>query len=379
MQTDTLITLRELPQEWRRVFLWENLIGAGFRILVVLAIAWVAHRALLLLLRRLERATAGGEAASRPAREQRLAPVLGLVRGVGVAIIWILAFFSILAALGLRSPLLARIVLVLGLAWGAYRMLVLLLHRMEIAATAADPATISVHQQRVTTLIGLIRSVGIAVITIITLFIILDEAGVQIGPLLAGAGVVGLAVSFGAQSLVRDIISGLFILLENQFGVGDVIRIGDVAGRVESMTLRIVTMRDVNGTVHIVPNGEITRVSNLTRSFSRAVLEIGVAYKEDVDRVMAVMREVAMELWIDPEWRPLLTEEPAVPGIESFGDSAVNIRIMATTLPLKQWDVARELRLRLKRRFDEEGIEIPFPHRTVYWGPDQKPGGQPDG
>jgi moderate conductance mechanosensitive channel len=135
----------------------------------------------------------------------------------------------------------------------------------------------------------------------------------HIGPLLAGAGVIGLAISFGAQSLVRDIISGLFILFENQFGVGDVIRIGDVAGRVERMTLRIVVLRDVHGTVHIVPNGEIKRVSNLTRSFSRAVLEIGVAYKEDVDHVMDVMRDVGEELWDDPEWRPLLIEEPPCP------------------------------------------------------------------
>jgi moderate conductance mechanosensitive channel len=268
-----------------------------------------------------------------------------------------------------------QILVVLGLAWLAYRVLGLLLRRLERSAAAADPSTVSLHEQRLATLLGLVRSVGIVVIGIITLFMILTALGLQIGPLLAGAGVVGLAISFGAQSLVRDIISGLFILFENQFGVGDVIRIGDVAGKVERMTLRIVVMRDVQGTVHIVPNGEIKSVSNLTRAFARAVLEIGVAYREDADRVMEVMRDVGLELWREPDWRPLLIEEPTVPGIESFGDSSVNIRMVATTLPLKQWDVARELRRRLKRRFDQEGIEIPFPHRTLYWGPGEQPGG----
>ncbi|HUE96640.1 MAG TPA: mechanosensitive ion channel domain-containing protein [Longimicrobiaceae bacterium] len=267
-----------------------------------------------------------------------------------------------------------EILVVLLLSWVAYRVLRLLLRRIERSAEVADPSTVSLHEQRMATMLSLVRSVGIVIIVVITIFMILSALGVNIGPLLAGAGVVGLAISFGAQSLVRDIISGLFILFENQFGVGDVIRVGDVSGRVERMTLRIVVMRDVHGVVHIVPNGEIKRVSNLTRAFSRAVLEIGVAYKEDTDRVMEVMREIGRGLWQDPDWQPLLIEEPAVPGIESFGDSSVNIRMMATTLPLKQWEVARELRRRIKRRFDEEGIEIPFPHRTIYWGPGEKPG-----
>jgi moderate conductance mechanosensitive channel len=274
---------------------------------------------------------------------------------------------------GLWLNRLLQILVILGLTWGAYRVLSLVLRRIERSAISGDAVSVNVQEQRVATLLSLVRSVGLVIIALIGLFMALSTFGIAIGPLLAGAGVVGLAISFGAQSLVRDIISGLFILFENQFGVGDVIRIGDVAGKVESMTLRIVVMRDVHGTVHIVPNGEITRVSNLTRSFSRAVIEIGVAYREDADRVMEVMREVGMSMYDDPEWRPIITEEPTVPGIEAFADSAVMIRMVATTLPLKQWDVARELRRRLKRRFDEEGIEIPFPHTTVYWGPDQKP------
>ena len=261
-----------------------------------------------------------------------------------------------------------KILVVVVLSWIAYRFLILLLRRVERSVERADTTTISLHEQRVRTLSGLLRSVGIVFIGVVSLFMILRAVGLDIGPLLAGAGVIGLAVSFGAQSLVKDIISGLFILFENQFGVGDVVRIKDVSGRVEKMTLRIVVMRDLRGVVHIVPNGEITQVSNLTRAFSRAVLEIGVAYKEDVDRVIEVMRAIGRELEDDPEWKPLLVEEIQVPGIESFGDSAVNIRMIATTVPLKQWDVARELRLRIKRRFDAEDIEIPFPHRTLYWG-----------
>ncbi len=224
------------------------------------------------------------------------------------------------------------------------------------------------HEQRVRTLSGLLRSVGIGFIVVVGLFMLLRAVGLDIGPLLAGAGVIGLAISFGAQSLVKDVLSGLFILFENQFGVGDVVRIKDVAGRVERMTLRIVVMRDLHGVVHVVPNGEITQVSNLTRAFSRAVLEIRIPFHEDVDRVLGILRSIGAGLWEDPAWRPLLTEEVTVPGIESFGDSAVNVRVIATTVPLTQWDVARELRLRIKRRFDAEGIQMPYPHRTVVWG-----------
>ncbi|HEX2094271.1 MAG TPA: mechanosensitive ion channel domain-containing protein, partial [Longimicrobiaceae bacterium] len=240
-----------------------------------------------------------------------------------------------------------------------------------------------VQEQRTKTLLSLVRSIGVVVIAVLVLFMVLGALGINLGPLLAGAGVIGLAVSFGAQSLVKDVISGLFILFENQFGVGDVVRIEQgISGVVERMTLRVVVLRDVQGVVHIVPNGEIKRVSNLTRSFSRAVFEVGVDYNEDADRVMEVMREVGREMWEDPQWRPMLTEEITVPGIESFGESSVNIRIMATTVPMKQWDVARELRRRIKRRFDAEGISIPFPHRTFHWDnrppPSAMAEGEPD-
>lgn len=262
---------------------------------------------------------------------------------------------------------------VLLLAWLAYWALGVLTRRIERSISTPSGTPTVPHDPRAATLVGLIRNVGIVVIALLSVFMVLGAIGLKVGPLLAGAGVVGLAISFGAQSLVKDIFAGLFILFENQFGVGDVVRLGDAAGAVERMTLRATFLRDVNGTLHVVPNGEIKHVQNLTRSWSRAVLDIGVAYKEDVDHVMAVMRAVGREMWEDQEWRPLLIEEAVVPGVESFGDSSVNIRMMSKTLPLKQWEVARELRRRLKRRFDAEGIEIPFRQRTVHWSDGQAP------
>jgi moderate conductance mechanosensitive channel len=254
----------------------------------------------------------------------------------------------------------------LFVAWLAYYALKVALRRID-RSLGTTPGMITPQEQRTRTLLSLLRSVGLVIIAVMTLFMVLGSLGVELGPLLAGAGVVGLAVSFGAQSLVKDVISGLFLLFENQFGVGDVIRIEGVSGTVEQMTLRIVVLRDVHGVVHIVPNGQITKVSNLTRSWARVVLEVGVAYKEDPDRVMDVLRDVGRELYEDPAWKPLLLDPVEVPGIETFGESAVNIRVMVKTLPLKQWDVARELRRRIKLRFDREGIEIPFPHQTVQW------------
>jgi small conductance mechanosensitive channel len=154
--------------------------------------------------------------------------------------------------------------------------------------------------------------------------------------------------------------------MENQFGVGDIVRIEDKAGVVENMTLRVVTLRDLQGVLHIIPNGNITSVSNLTRSWARVVVDVGVAYREDVDRVLGVMREVAEELWSDPEWHNRFVEQPLVLGVDQLADSGVVIRAWASTRPGKQFEVRREWLRRIKKRFDAEGIEIPFPHRTVY-------------
>lgn len=267
--------------------------------------------------------------------------------------------------------------LVLLLAWLGYRAAVTLTRRWEArVAEEEQEGLLTPRVQRTQTVAQLVRYVclvGVALVaglTVLNLFL-------PIGPLLAGVSVFGLALSFGAQSLVKDVISGTFIIAEGQYAVGDVIRVNnDTAGQVERMTLRVVVLRDVHGLVHIIPNGEIKQVSNLTKEWSRALIEIGVAYAEDVDRVIETLEELGRELWEDPDWRPLLIEEPVVPGVERFEDSAVVIRLMVKTLPLKQFEVMRELRRRIKNRFDERGIEIPYPHRTLYWGREQAPGAE---
>ncbi len=256
---------------------------------------------------------------------------------------------------------------IVALAYLGYRLLKLLTRRIEKAVEDEDPATLSEREQRARTLAQLLNSVGAVAISIAAGLTILNLF-IAIGPLLAGVGVVGLAISFGGQSLVKDVINGFFILLENQFGVGDVVEINGVGGVVEKLTMRVVMLRDLRGVLHVIPNGSITMVSNRTRGWSRTVLDVGVAYKEDVDDVIAVMRDVAREFWSDPQWKSRLVEEPAVLGVEALADSSVNIRLVATTRPGAQWDVGRELRRRIKKRFDEEGIEIPFPQRTLHLG-----------
>ncbi len=222
--------------------------------------------------------------------------------------------------------------------------------------------------KRTETLSGLIEKTVRAIVLIAAALMTLQALGINIGPLLAGAGVVGLAVGFGAQSLVKDVISGFFILLENHMNVGDVVEIAGKAGLVESINMRVTTLRDISGNVHIIPNGQIAVVTNMTKEYSRAVLEIGVAYKENVDDVMQVMKDVAAELAKDPGFSYRILEPMEMLGLDSFGDSSINIKARITTKPREQWNVAREYRRRLKNTFDEKGIEIPFPHVTLYMG-----------
>ena len=254
---------------------------------------------------------------------------------------------------------------ILVAAWGALRLVGLIARRIEKAVDDGDDNTLTRLEKRGHTLAQLLRSVGRLVVFVIATLMILGLF-VNIGPLLAGAGVVGLAVSFGAQSLVKDFLSGFFILFEDQFGVGDVVEINGKSGAVERMTLRIVQLRSMDGTVHTIPNGEIKAVSNLTRGWSRAVIEVGVAYDTDLDRAIEVLRDVGRELAGDEAWRIQLDGEPEVLGVEGLGDNALNLRLVARTRPGQQWAVARELRRRIKLRFDREGIEIPFPQRTMH-------------
>jgi small conductance mechanosensitive channel len=198
---------------------------------------------------------------------------------------------------------------------------------------------------------------------------ILSELDIPIGPALAGLGVIGLAVGFGAQWLIRDLIAGTFILMENQYRIGDVIRIAGVAGGVEEVSLRKTVLRDLDGIVHNVPNGEIRVASNFTKMWSRAHLNISVAYKEDLDRVMAIIRKTWEEIADDPDWGAfLISKTPWLLRVDAFGDSGIVIKVVGETQPIKQWDVMGELRRRIKKVFDEQGIEIPWPHTKVYFG-----------
>ncbi len=241
-------------------------------------------------------------------------------------------------------------------------------HRTERLFDDDDPDTLSEREKRAATLGKVLRNVVCVVVSIVALLMILRELGLDIAPLLTGVGIAGIAVGFGAQSIVKDFLAGIFILIEDQFDVGDVINAADRSGLVEKITLRTTTLRDLEGKVHVIPNGQITVVTNMTKKWSRFVIDIGVAYKEDVDRVMGVLQEVGDEMAADSEYRSQILEPLDVLGVQSFSDSAVDIRVMFTTVPLKQWGVGREFRRRVKKAFDQRGIEIPFPHRTVYLG-----------
>jgi len=245
------------------------------------------------------------------------------------------------------------------------RLLSSLVDRILHLMANGSGVTISEAEKRARTMASLLRTVGTAFIIVVAVLMALREIGLDITPLLAGAGVAGLAIGFGAQSLIKDVIAGFFILMEDQFRVGDVIQAAGVSGQVERMSLRTTIVRDLQGTVHFIPNGEIKVASNLTKEWSRAVLEVGIDYQEDLDRTLQVLAEVGRELAADASFGPMILEPPQVLGVESLGESQVTLRLLLKTLPSKQWDVARELRRRIKNRFDREKIAIPYPHRVV--------------
>lgn len=222
------------------------------------------------------------------------------------------------------------------------------------------------EKKREDTLIRIFNSTLTVIIWAMAVLMIISEFGISIGPLIAGAGIFGIALGFGAQYVIRDFLAGLFIMIENQYRVGDVIEIAGIGGKVEDITLRKTVLRDIDGAVHHVPNGEIKVASNKAQEFSRVHLKIGVAYKEDMDNVFQVLNRVGRELAEDTEWKNSILKTPQVAGIDDFADLAIIIKVLGDTLPLKQWEVARELRKRIKIAFDKENIEIPFPQVSVW-------------
>jgi len=222
------------------------------------------------------------------------------------------------------------------------------------------------EKKREDTLIRIFSGTLVIAVWILAGLIILQEAGFAIGPLLAAAGIAGLAFGFGGQYLIRDLISGLFIIIENQYRVNDVVCFDGTCGLVEDISLRMTTLRDLDGVVHHVPHGEIKKVSNLTKHFSRVNLNIGVAYNSNLEQVISVVNRVGKELADDPAWKEFILKPPQFLRVDDFGDSAIIIKILGETKPIKQWDVAGELRKRIKIAFDKEGIEIPLPQRVIH-------------
>jgi small-conductance mechanosensitive channel len=264
-----------------------------------------------------------------------------------------------------------RIVLVLLAGYVSVRFLRIAVRRLEEVLILAGERTELVPgatRKRVTTLTGLLLTLGHVAVWGVVAVICLDQIGLAVTPILAGAGIVGLAVGFGAQNLVRDVISGFFLVLEDQVRVGDVAVVNGTGGLVEAITFRTIVLRDLAGVVHVFPNGAITTLANMTKTWSGYVIDVGVAYKEDTDQVVEIMTEVAEDLRKDPRFGPSILEPIEIFGVDDFKASEVTIKARLKTLPIQQWTVGREYRRRLKKAFDARGIEIPFPHRSLYMG-----------
>lgn len=269
-----------------------------------------------------------------------------------------------------------RIVLILIIGWAALTAVRAALRRMEarlVERARNEGENAGEALKRAETLVRLVRQAAVIVIWVLMILMILREIGVEIAPILASAGIVGLAVGFGAQNLVRDVITGFFMILENQVRVGDFAVVNGVGGTVEAINLRTIILRDGSGVVHVFPNGAITTLANVTREWSAYVFTVGVAYGEDTDRVVEVMRRVGAELRMDTAFGPLLVGDVEVFGVDELADSAVNIKGRIRTRPGKQADAGREYLRRVKKAFDQEGIEIPFPQRSIHLDAAGKP------
>lgn len=233
------------------------------------------------------------------------------------------------------------------------------------------------RENRAKTLLGVFNNVANLLLVSAAVVMLLDEVGIPITPVIGGAAVLGLAVAFGAQSLIKDYFTGFMVLFEQQYLINDVVKIGEITGQVERITLRMTVLRDMDGRVHFIPHGQITTVTNLTHGWARAVFEVSVAYKERVDDVIEVLKKLASEMRQDETYRYLILEDPVMLGVDSLSNSAVIIKFYLQTRPLQKWTVKREMLRRIKNEFDRLGIEIPFPHVTVYQG--KPPAPQPNG
>jgi moderate conductance mechanosensitive channel len=368
---------------------WALGIPGGFQTLIIntlatAAIAFVTALILNLMSRRAQFEPPAGEpvSADAPLIEQRLARYRSWLGTVGRGLVVLVAVLALIELWGLdvirwlsseagRIVLrhLVTVTLVLIFTLVVWEAINLAIERSIAERDAEGSPRLS---SRTRTLLNIIRHFVLVFLGLMALFVILAELGVNIAPLLAGAGVIGLAIGFGSQKLVQDIITGMFVLFSDTMRVGDVVEVGGRAGVVEAATLRTVVLRDYGGSVHTIPYSAIDTVTNLTKEYSFAVFDIGVGYRENVDEVMQVLHDLGAEMRQDPFYRRLILEPLEVAGVDRFADSAVVIKARFKTRPLRQWDVAREFNRRIKNRFDELGIEIPFPHQTLYFGADKQ-------
>lgn len=359
--------LFETPPDWQTLSL---------ALLSSIVISWLAARTVRKLTTRALRALLRGTiATSSPL-------VRGPLRLIGIAVFFlVLALIttpvlelaglqprsgvrlSDLTAWGFQSGL--RVVLIVALAYALTRIVTLMVTRFEHEVSQGTSLDAMERAKRARTLGTLIRNGSSALIVCVALLMVLRELGLDIAPVLAGAGVVGLAVGFGAQTLVRDIISGFFLILEDQVRVGDVAAINGQGGLVEAINLRTIVLRDFEGTVHIFPNGSITTLANRSKDFSYYVIDLAVTYGEDTDRVIEIVKKIGEALQADDRYGPNILAPLEVVGVDAFGESSVTVKLRIKTVPLKQWEVGRELRRRILVAFREHGIDFPFPRRII--------------
>jgi small conductance mechanosensitive channel len=352
---------------------------ASLRTAAALAISWGVLWAIDPLFRKVF--SLGDEIKQRfPGLEDKTNRYVGTLKRVAKAVVIVIAIGSILEFWGLQaswfvtselgSTILSRVIaigIVVGVIIAIIDLSEFLTKQLVASRTDQTGQTIEPGRKK-RTLVPLFHWVINVSAIFVGGVIILNQLGVNVTPILAGAGIIGLAVGFGAQSLVKDFINGLFLLFEDSVAVGDVVVVNGTGGLVEGVSLRTIKMRDLAGNVHVIPNGGVDAITNMTKDYSRYVFEVGVAYREDVDEVMAVLKEIGESIEKDPEFKDDILEPLEILGVDKFDDSAVVIKARITTKPIKQWRVAREFNRRMKKVFDERNIEIPFPHRTVYWG-----------
>jgi small-conductance mechanosensitive channel len=264
-----------------------------------------------------------------------------------------------------------RVALIIGAAYVGLRLLRLGFNRLEallVRAAAAAEVVPGTATKRIRTLMSVLWTIVVGLVWFVAVLTTLGQIGVDVTPVLAGAGIVGLAIGFGAQNLVKDLVSGFFLILENQVRVGDVAVINGTGGLVEAISFRTIVLRDEAAVVHVFPNGSVTTLSNMTKDWSAYVISVNVAFKEDPDRVVDVMRRVAEEMYAEPNYKAAMLEPIEIFGVDGFTESAVIIKARLKTLPLQQFNIGREYRRRLKKAFDAAGIEMPLPQRVVRTG-----------